>query len=708
MKLNRIKVKDFGGLKKADVEFQKGYNLLTGRTGQGKSTMIEAFDTAIRKSQRPLKNIIRWGADNAIIEADFEHEGTSYHVEELVKKKGHTKLLKSGNEEIDALDEVNKFLASRFDPALVGSALVSLQGESELISATPAQRKEVLQKIYDLEFKKQIDDFSTTKKEFEEQVYELDVEISGLKNTKYQFQELAELPYTEEQVKQYKDDISNLEKTIEIFNVDIERIKKEIQTVEDRTEKYNEKKKELDKKKLELDVVEEKKQNFEDKKNDLRAKKEKAEKEIQAVKELPDDGLDLSDLEKELENIKLVRVVSFDDKKLVEAEKRVQDLQYDKRELKKQIDLISKGSCPTCGYEFDSHDSDIFQKKLKDTEEKLKDAERVLYDLKEQKQVVEEKKQANILNKQKRESLKDKIESEKEKYEKNKKYIEEKLSMLEENFKNIKGQKKDVDEQIGDFVERINVCSLEIQKIEEELSNFGLVSTAELKQELDFISSKRSKNKETKKNLENCVEEYEDDLKQNEWKQKLNEEQEELKKQDQKKIDKKVKERDEKLKTIQDYADAIIILKKDFPNYIINSMLEDIENGMNDFVERVYGGRYKLKIRDTKSGIEIVYGENDAPVKEASGGEKQIFNIATKVSYAKLAGLGMLILDEVFSMLNDDLALTCHEAISSMVDEGIFEQVFVISHKEAVKDYLVLQYHASVLEVADGTVKKVM
>lgn len=67
-----LRVKNLALIDAAEVEFKEGLNILTGETGAGKSILIGSVNLAL--GERADKDIIRTGADHALIELLFEED----------------------------------------------------------------------------------------------------------------------------------------------------------------------------------------------------------------------------------------------------------------------------------------------------------------------------------------------------------------------------------------------------------------------------------------------------------------------------------------------------------------------------------------------------------------------------------------------------------------------------------------------------------
>ena len=72
--LKSLHIENIAVVERADVEFRKGLNVLTGETGAGKSIVIDALYAVI--GGRTSRELVRAGADRALASAVFDTEGT--------------------------------------------------------------------------------------------------------------------------------------------------------------------------------------------------------------------------------------------------------------------------------------------------------------------------------------------------------------------------------------------------------------------------------------------------------------------------------------------------------------------------------------------------------------------------------------------------------------------------------------------------------
>jgi len=82
--LLHIYIKNIGLISEVKIDFQQGLNVLTGETGAGKTIIIDALQLAV--GSRAHTELIRSGAEKAIVEAAFEQEWSAGLVQLLAEQ----------------------------------------------------------------------------------------------------------------------------------------------------------------------------------------------------------------------------------------------------------------------------------------------------------------------------------------------------------------------------------------------------------------------------------------------------------------------------------------------------------------------------------------------------------------------------------------------------------------------------------------------
>ena len=71
--LKKLCIKNVALIERLDMEFENGFNVLTGETGAGKSIIIDSVNLAL--GERANRELITTGADKASVEAEFDIDG---------------------------------------------------------------------------------------------------------------------------------------------------------------------------------------------------------------------------------------------------------------------------------------------------------------------------------------------------------------------------------------------------------------------------------------------------------------------------------------------------------------------------------------------------------------------------------------------------------------------------------------------------------
>lgn len=98
MKLNSLALKNVRSHKDSVVNFGKGINVITGKTGSGKSSILMGVDYALfGSSNYSNAEIMRRGSREMVVELIFEHAGKTYTIIRGLKKSGNNIVVDSDN-----------------------------------------------------------------------------------------------------------------------------------------------------------------------------------------------------------------------------------------------------------------------------------------------------------------------------------------------------------------------------------------------------------------------------------------------------------------------------------------------------------------------------------------------------------------------------------------------------------------------------------
>lgn len=151
-----------------------------------------------------------------------------------------------------------------------------------------------------------------------------------------------------------------------------------------------------------------------------------------------------------------------------------------------------------------------------------------------------------------------------------------------------------------------------------------------------------------------------------------------------------------------------------FPLFILNEYLPNLELIVNTLLGQV--SDFSIEIitsKETKAGktkrtCELALYKNgkEYDVNNLSGGEETIINMAFKIGIAKMflnsTNFNMLVIDEGFGALGEINQKKITEMIVSLKDT--FSKIFVISHVDAIRDYLENEHSITLQKSGNFTV----
>jgi DNA repair protein RecN (Recombination protein N) len=87
--LRFLRIRNLAVIEVVEVEFEPGFNVLTGETGAGKSIVVEAVGLLL--GARSSADLVRTGESHAVIEAIFEHDGKETIVRRELTNQGRSR-----------------------------------------------------------------------------------------------------------------------------------------------------------------------------------------------------------------------------------------------------------------------------------------------------------------------------------------------------------------------------------------------------------------------------------------------------------------------------------------------------------------------------------------------------------------------------------------------------------------------------------------
>jgi DNA repair exonuclease SbcCD ATPase subunit len=695
MLFTSITLENFGIVRKFEKQFDRQILVVSGENGQGKSTLLKAIMLAVfDEYDGTLEDYVNWDSDFFKVIVGFTHRGVQY--ENTIIYDGSTdRTLRFGDKVLKG-EEAKKKIKELFDGDLLKAAMLAVEQQIDVVTTKPAERRDYLKRIYDLEFKHQIAVLEDDSKEHELELAKRTAIRTEIENRQYSVPERLSFPFTETEYELNKTNLELARKTLSDIEGQLRVYQQAKSDVDTLTQQFNQ---------LDIQIVSSTKEVSqindllaglpERKQTLLEELKTKRENQLQAnTKELEDLTARLDSIENERKNIFLERLPLFNNDDYT----RISQELYTKKSKLKELQN-AKDVCPTCGQNINTPEH-IERRKIEIEEltKSISDLTNQFTNLSASKKNREE---SESRNKQKTDR---------------KVYLDNQLALEAEKQKTIQSQGQSKIDKIDSEISRLDTDILSEKSRLEELMAAKCDSRNNLLVQSDGIQKRieeaQLKIKEipdlpiesTKQNiidLEKAVKSYDDIVSRNQEIDKMEQQIALQKEQDTKQLDALKDEIQVLNKLIGDVKASIKILKTDFPVYVISRVVKDIEKSMNDFLKKTYGGRYNVEVSDKKNALHILYGPKKKDVSLASGYEKQIFSSAFRLALCHAMGNKSVLLDEVDSAASDRNSELLYNVLGKLVGNGI-EQMIVISHKPSTRSLLESDYDAEVLTFENG------
>ncbi len=686
VKINKLDIKNFKAIKHITFDKNKKVNLITGENGNGKSSILDAIRYILTDElDDKISSFVRWGTDKFEIICEFEHKGIEYTLE-IEGSKGAKKRLAFNGEEYFNSEATSK-LRDIIDFELTKYSAISEQGKTaQLLFQKKTERLNTLSRILKID---SINESSENVKEevrkIRENVKVLETELNSLENAEFSLMDEIILP-------------------------EIDEIKKEFEVVEKEKNDYNVKQKELDKEISEIkESISEIKLSFEKKKNesisnikteiinlenklkDIKRKKNEFDSAVISSKTIKDE---IKDLENSLNNkkkeTKTVIEPSQSEDYLKQIYTKKIEVEQSIKSIEKEIKSLKDRKCP---YSFDCDklegvDVSKYEKDLESAQSELTILEISYKKISDEIKIYKDTLSFN------------------QKIEKEVSDIENKISLKKESIKKYQEVIDNYTEE--DSINTESVLKLkkeEIESIEHLLSIERDKQIEVLQERINNISEREGFLKEKEySELKNKILLYDNQVKELERIKLFNEEVLKKKSKNERLVTLKKRELESKRKEInlmEEVRDAY----KDFSAYRINKGAEHIKNRMNSIFQKGYG-KYEITFEQDKSGIDFFYKEVGSDILNnvvmASGQEKAVLAVANRLALCSLQNLGILVLDEVDNNASDENSVKLFQTI---LNEKGFNQIWIISHCNATKEYLNNLVETSNYNILDGQVE---
>jgi len=426
--IKEVEIKNFRSHKSSKITFERGINLIAGRNGAGKSSVLDAILVALYSTQhvRNLKkeDLIMDGAGSYRITLKFSYKGKEYVLTR--SSRGETLLAGNGKHitgDRNVTEEIIRMLGS---PHVFTGAIYVRQGEIDGLIRDDESREKVIKQVTQLE------ELENAYNNMREVIREFDRRAESLQNFILQNSDAGE------KAEEKKKELENTKKELERIENEIKKLEEDLKKLKSEYDELKRIKEKIDKVTREIDKVAERiKGNVV-----LKEEKEKQKKTLeQEIEKLQEDAQREGEIREVAQRYELLKgLYDRAEKELRVVENRKSDLENEKNGILGQL------------------------RSIESTKQMLKNVEREIEEL--QPKVEELKKYS-----EKWQSVKAKLDRKEEilkKLEKAK-ITPEQVKSAEEKLENVKEQIENIQEDLDELNRKYAETKTKKKQIEEAL-----------------------------------------------------------------------------------------------------------------------------------------------------------------------------------------------------------------------------------------------
>lgn len=461
MKINRIELTNYRNHVSGSFQFTDGINLLLGKNGSGKSSILEALGVALFNTGNRTDNAdtVHLGANTANIRVEFTaNDGISYTVEKNIGISNNIKLSKTGDSSsritgVAAVADKMKELSgiSTNIENIYKNIVTAYQNKlTSVFTDTPTERAGTFNKIFDTEIYRRI--YQGYAKDFLDSL----INQSSLKTAT---KETLQSQYEDKE--KIKEDITKLQSEISLIENKIKSKQGEISSTEKQEKQLNDLKNNIGKTEQNIASFTEFKKREKSALDDAEAALNKSKTARNIIEENQDKFHKYSELSLEIKKIDdAIKQLELSEKMLHDTEKHISSINQQLELNQSEINNLNEKSAEI------SSKLDEKNKKSKEAEQKIASENLALGEL-----------QNNISELNKQKTLLDNLINEDEKLEKQindaEVRIREKGSSLideEENQTNIKLSSEEL-EKLNKLMEERKAAEARIHEINTRIAD---------------------------------------------------------------------------------------------------------------------------------------------------------------------------------------------------------------------------------------------
>ena len=667
MFIKELNLQNIGMINDASLQFSKGLNVILGANGHGKSTVLTSIAYMLTGYARDgQEGILQWGKKKGNMSMSWEHLGDEFEQSVGFNPAVSRELIINHQDPpFDTLSEVKGKLKELYDPKLAQLSMFYFENEDDLIRMSPAKRREYLKSVYDLKFSKQSAAVLEELKPLEE----------GMNNTKAKIDqaELAEFKPNEPLPLSLSD---------EEFIVLQTQVETYVNIIRDLDTQITQ----LSQNALAIKAANGALGSCQDSITRTTSSKSIAETESTKVFDysVHENTIDIARVKLETETFG--RIPLWDESELTDARKILQFANNIYVAELTQYNNVKSGKCPTCGAEYTVDNIADYASRVADAKVLMDNAQVSVNTLVTEKKAHDALVLVNNATKGRVDLLT--------------------LQIANAEKTLVTKKQTDIDTQLL-YSKQVDEYATQLIKLQEDLQVKQLAYGNAIKLPTDgqtILLQKTTANNA----LNECnvsINAYNDIVTKNKATTLFNEEQVRLSKVNDERIALLKAEVTANEVRLVELQREKVIWDKEFPNFMITYLSTFIQSTMNQFLDDTYDGRYHVKLEadEAKDSLNILYGNYDKDVKNASGYESALFSISYKDSFNRIKGFNFICLDEVDKQADTNNSKLFFEVIAGL---KTYEQMIVITHKTETKEFLINELGAKCFLVKDNTIEE--
>jgi len=658
--IKTIKLENWKTHYNTELDFSKGTNVIVGKMGSGKSSIMDAISFALygtfptlaaRKvtleetiMAKPSKQ------ETAKITLEFDYNEKEYSVERIVKRKGINegtlreagKIL-AGPKTTETTKKIEEILEVSYE--LFSRAIYSEQNQIDFfLKLTPAQRKEKFDELLGLDKYEKVRTNSVT----------LANRLKRSIDDRKKFLQEQKSKNNTKELEEYEKKISKKEKELNEKEKENSELEKQINEKEKILKQLEEKEKE-NKFLKELEI--QSKAKIESLTEQLKTGREKLKKtkHEEIEKKMEENEKILEENEKETKKIEKETEIIEEKISKIKEEIAVQNNLFNSNSKNVSNAQKLESDCPICKRPLTEHDKEKLEQELKDEEEKiLKKTKELNSDLEKEIKELKGKKEELGKTEKKGETI--------EKQLNELKRLKEIAVELNEKEK----QKNDLEKEIKKVIEMMKKTGFDEKEHERHEKEF-----LGLKEKSAEIRTEISSGKELLKELNESV-------------KRIKEIEHQIKE-----LETQVKENEKTIEKLAIFTSAL----KSTQGELRNMMVETVNQAMEEIWPRIYPYKDFLSVK-----IIVEEGSYEVMVKQRneqwarvegilSGGERSAAAITLRIAISLVLtqNLGWIILDEPTHNLDVNAVNELSETMRNHLPE-LIEQIFIITHDKEMEN----------------------